>query len=62
MMMLKKYIYNISDDDCLNQKCRSFKNKKKLRFIMKIECYIWRIAVQINEFFFFESYELSSLQ
>ncbi len=51
-MMLKEYVYDISDDDCLNQKRKSFKNEKKLRFVTKIKCHIRRIAVQVNKFFF----------
>jgi len=50
-MMLEEYIYDVNDNDCLNQRCRNFKNKKKLRFIMKIECHIRRIAVEVNVFF-----------
>ncbi len=50
-MMLEEYIYNVSDDDRLSQRRRSLKNEKKLRFIMKIECHIRRIAVQVNNFF-----------
>ncbi len=50
--MLKKYVYNINDNDCLNQRCRSFKNEKKLKFVTKIEYHIQRIAVQVNDFFF----------
>ncbi len=50
-MMLEEYVYDISDDDRLSQKCRSFKNEKKLRFVMKIKCHIQRITVQVNDFF-----------
>ncbi len=51
-MMLEKYIYDVSDDNRLSQRRRSFKNEKRLRFITKIECHIRRIAVQVNEIFF----------
>ena len=51
IMMLEEYVYDISDDDRLSQKCRSFKNEKKLRFVMKIKCHIQRITVQVNDFF-----------
>jgi len=52
-MMLEEYVYDVSDDDCLSQRRRSFKNEKKLRFVTKIECHIRRIAVvQVNDFFF----------
>ncbi len=50
-MMLEEYVYDVNDDDHLSQRCRSLKNEKKLRFIMKIECHIRRIAVQVNDFF-----------
>jgi len=50
--MLEEYVYNVSDDDHLSQKCRSSENEKKLRFATKIECHIQRIAVQVNKFFF----------
>ncbi len=60
IMMLEEYIYDVSDDDRLSQRCRSFENEKKLKFITKIEYHIWRIAVQVNDFFW--SYKLSSLQ
>ncbi len=59
-MMLEKYVYNVSDDDYLSQRCRSFKNEKKLKFITKIECHIQRIAIQVNDFFIL--YKLLSLQ
>ncbi len=39
-MMLEEYVYDVSDDDRLSQRCRSLKNEKKLRFVMKIECHI----------------------
>ncbi len=51
IMMLEEYIYDVSDDNHLNQRCRSLENEKKLKFIMKIECHIRRIAVQVNDFF-----------
>ena len=50
-MMLEKYIYNVSDDDHLSQRRRSLKNEKRLRFAIKIECHIWRITVQVDNFF-----------
>jgi len=50
-MMLEEYIYDVSDDDHLNQRRRSLENEKKLRFAMKIECHIRRIAVRVNDFF-----------
>ena len=51
--MLEEYVYNVSDDDRLSQKCKSFKNEKKLKFAMKIEYHIQRIAVQVNDLFYF---------
>jgi hypothetical protein len=51
-MMLKEYVYDVSDDDRLSQRCKSFENEKRLRFAMKIECHIRRIAVQVNDIFF----------
>ncbi len=50
-MMLEEYVYNVSDDDRLSQRRRSFKNEKRLKFTTKIECHIQRIAVQVNDFF-----------
>ncbi len=45
IMMFKEYIYDINDNNHLNQRCRSFKNEKRLKFVTKIKCHIWRIAV-----------------
>jgi len=45
IMMLEEYVYDVSDDDCLSQRRRSFKNEKRLKFTTKIECHIQRIAV-----------------
>ncbi len=61
-MMLEEYIYDVSDDNRLSQRRKSFKNEKRLEFITKIECHIRRIAVQVNENYFFWLYKLSSLQ
>ncbi len=60
-MMLEEYVYDVNDDDCLSQRRRSLKNEKRLKFIMKIKCHIRRIAVWVNEYFFW-LYKLSSLQ
>ncbi len=61
-MMLEEYICNVNDDDCLNQRCRSLENEKKLRFVMKIEYHIRRIAVQVNEFFFIVQTIVSAIE
>ncbi len=57
-MMLEKYVYNVSDDDHLSQRRRSLENEKKLRFIMKIECHIQKIAIQVDDFFYCTNYRL----
>ncbi len=59
-MMLEEYIYNVSDDDHLSQKCKSWEWKE-------IEiCYKDWMSYSKNcclsQRFFFWSYELSSLQ